>query len=296
MQDNQELPGQKTGNIDLNSDKVQENISQQPPAEEARISEMPPAVTPQPQTENMEVHHPHLPHIGKKRFKEYFLEFIMIFLAVSLSFLAENFREHYIEHQRANQYAILLIQDIKKNSIRVKYELERRRIMQGSFDTLKNLLINNQLDSNAQIVKHAVLLSEILPLATTTAAFEQMQNSGSLRYIKNTQLVSLLTDYFNTLIPLTQTDIAQEFQLVKDNNQKFLREHLNLMQIDSEDNLLTDHPDIYDWDKRSAIQMYNVIVNTNIWNQWIIEKDLLPIEQEGNALIAALQKEYDLVP
>jgi hypothetical protein len=42
--------------------------------------------------------------------------------------------------------------------------------------------------------------------------------------------------------------------------------------------------------------MYNVIVNTNIWNQWIIEKDLLPIEQEGNALIAALQKEYDLVP
>ena len=131
-------------------------------------------------------------------------------------------------------------------------------------------------------------------MAITTATFEQMQNSGSLRYIKNTQLISLLTDYFNTLIPLTQTDIAQEFQLVKDNNQKFLREHFNLMQIDSADNLLTDHPDIYDWDKRSAIQMYNVLLNTNIWNQWIIEKDLVPIEQKGEVLIEALQKEYDL--
>jgi hypothetical protein len=166
--------------------------------------------------------------------------------------------------------------------------------MQESFDTLKGLLMNNQLDSNAQIVKHAVLLSEILPLATTTATFVQMQNSGSLRFIRNAELISLLTDYFNTLIPLTQTDIHQEFQLVKDNNQKFLREHFNLMQIDSADNLLTGHPDIYDWNKRSAIQMYNVILNTNIWNQWIIEKDLIPIQQQGAALIEILKKEYHL--
>ena len=245
-------------------------------------------------TEIMEVHHSHLPHAGKKKLKEYFLEFLMIFLAVSLSFLAENVREHYVEHQHAHQYAILLSQDIKKNTSKVKEEIERRRIMQESFDTLKGLLKNNQLDSNAQIVKHAVLLSEILPLAITTATFEQMQNSGSLRYIQNTQLIGSLTDYFNTLIPLTQTDIHQEFQLVKDNNQKFLQEHFNLMQVDSEDNLLTTHPDIYDWNKRSAIQMYNVILNTNIWNQWIIEKDLVPIQQQGDALTEALKKEYDL--
>ena len=244
--------------------------------------------------ENMEVHHSHLPHAGKKKLKEYFLEFLMIFLAVSLSFLAENIREHYVEHQHAHQYAILLTQDIKKNTSHVKEEIQRRRIMQESFDTLKGLLSNNQLDSNAQIVKHAILLSEILPLATTTATFEQMQNSGSLRYLQNAQLISSLTDYFNTLIPLTQTDIQQEFQLVKDNNQQFLQKHFNLMQVDSDDNLLTPHPDIYDWNKRSAIQLYNVILNTNIWNQWIIEKDLVPIQKQGDALVEALKKEYHL--
>ena len=244
--------------------------------------------------ENMEAYSPHLPHGEKKKLKEYFLEFLMIFLAVSLSFVAENFREHYVENKHAHQYAILLSQDIKKNTSQAKQEIKRRKTMQQSFDTLKNVLKNNQLDSNAQIVKHAVLVSEILPLATTTATFDQMQNSGSLRFIQNAKLISLLTDYFNTLIPLTQTDIQQEFQLVKDNNQKFLQNHFNLMQVDNEDNLLTAHPDIYDWDKRSAIQLYNVIVNTNIWNQWIIEKDLVPIQEQGEALTEALKKEYDL--
>ncbi len=241
----------------------------------------------------MEVYHPHS-HSGRKKLKEYFLEFLMISLAVSVSLLGENFREYYVEHKHAHQYAILLSEDIKKNIIQVKDEIERRRIMQQSFDTLKNLLLNNQLDSNAQIVEHAVLLSEILPLATTTATFIQMQNSGSLRFIQNDQLTSLLTDYFNTLIPLTQTDIQQEFQLVKDNNQKFLQEHFNLMQVDSEDNLLTPHPDIFDWNKRAAIQLYNVVLHTNTWNQWIIEKDLVPIQQQGETLLAALKKEYDL--
>ena len=265
------------------------------PSSKEAIPGQSPITKPESQTPgNMEAYHPHLPHNGKKKFKAYFLEFLMMFLAVTLGFLAENIREHYVEDQHAHQYAILLSQDIKKNITQVKGEIERRRIMQESFDTLKGLLMNNQLDSNAQIVKHAVLLSEILPLATTTATFVQMQNSGSLRFMRNTELISLLTDYFNTLIPLTQTDIHQEFQLVKDNNQKFLREHFNLMQIDSADNLLTGHPDIYDWNKRSAIQMYNVILNTNIWNQWIIEKDLIPIQQQGDALIEILKKEYHL--
>jgi hypothetical protein len=273
----------------------QQNLEEFSPNEDSlkAIAEHSTVNTESQTAENMEAYHPHLPH-GKKKLKEYFLEFLMIFLAVSLSFVAENFRERYVEHEHAEQYAVLLSQDIKKNTAQVKEEIQRRRIMQKSFDTLKNLLENNQLDSNAQIVKHAVLVSEILPLATTTATFDQMQNSGSLRYIRNAQLISLLTDYFNTLIPLTQTDIQQEFQLIKDKNQKFLQEHFNLMQMDSDDNLLTIHPDIYDWNKRSSIELYNVILHTNTWNQWIVEKDLIPIQQQGDALLQELKKEYDL--
>jgi hypothetical protein len=246
------------------------------------------------QTDNMDVHHhPDLSH-KKKNWKEYLLEFFMLFLAVTLGFFAENIREHSVENARARQYAILLIQDIKKNSRQADEELGRRKIMQRSFDTLKGLLANDHLDSNFQIVRHVMLLSETLPFSTVTATFDQMQNSGSLRYMRNEQLTSLLTDYFNTLVPATQKNIEQEFQVNMDNNQKFIQQHFNLLQVDTSDNVLVRHPDIYDWNKRSAVEMYNMTVNTSTWNEWIMEKYLLPIRQQGNALIEELQREYDL--
>ena len=56
------------------------------------ISQKPPIEVKEPQTENMEVHHPH--HVThKKKWGEYLLEFLMLFLAVFLGFLAENWRE-----------------------------------------------------------------------------------------------------------------------------------------------------------------------------------------------------------
>ena len=293
MSENQNIreEGQDTGESKGPQEQITEHISPEQTIEQSQISDINPE-TEKPQTKEMEVHHH--PHVEKKNFKEYFFEFIMIFLAVTLGFFAENIREHYVEHKRAHQYAMLLIQDINKNTLQVQQELERRKIMELSFDTLKNLLTNNRLDSNFQIVKHVVLLSETLPLPITTATFTQMQNSGSLRYIQDPQLTSLLTDYFNTLIPLTQTDIEQEFQINRDNNQKFIEQHFNLLQVDTSDNVLTAHPDIYDWNKRSAIQMYNTMVNTSIWNEWIMEKDLLPIQQQGKLIVTHLQKEYNL--
>jgi hypothetical protein len=293
MSENQNVreQGQDTGESKIPQEQIIENISHQQVNEPSRIADINPETEKSP-TEEMEVHHH--PNVEKKNFKEYLLEFIMIFLAVTLGFFAENIREHYVEHKRAHQYASLLIQDINKNTLQVQQELERRKIMELSFDTLKNLLLNNRIDSNFQIVKHVVLLSETLPLPITTATFSQMQNSGSLRYIQDPELTGLLTDYFNTLIPLTQTDIEQEFQINRDNNQKFIQQHFNLLQVDTSDNVLTAYPDIYDWNKRVAVQMFNAMVNTSIWNQWIMEKDLLPIKEQGKLLVTHLQKEYNL--
>ena len=123
MPDEQNLPEEEpsintAGFTDGNDNPLKEPIPGHPPITNNESQ------TP----ETMEVHHhPHLPHGGKRKFKEYFLEFLMIFLAVSLGFLAENVREHYMEHKHARQYAILLMQDIKKNAGKVKEEIERNR-------------------------------------------------------------------------------------------------------------------------------------------------------------------------
>ena len=70
-------------------------------------------ITPNQETENMEVHkHPHHATHTKK-WGEYLLEFIMLFLAVFLGFIAENIREHVVENDRVKEYAISLVQDLQ---------------------------------------------------------------------------------------------------------------------------------------------------------------------------------------
>jgi hypothetical protein len=63
-------------------------------------------INPNPETENMEVHHhahdPAVPH-HKKNWKSYFWEFLMLFLAVFCGFLAEYQLEHKIERDRGEQ-------------------------------------------------------------------------------------------------------------------------------------------------------------------------------------------------
>ena len=69
-------------------------------------------VTPNQETENMEVHkHPH--HVThKKKWMEYLLEFFMLFLAVFLGFVAENIREHQVEKDRELEFIKSLTLDL----------------------------------------------------------------------------------------------------------------------------------------------------------------------------------------
>ena len=62
----------------------------------------------------MEVHH-HA-HTSRKKWTHYFWEFLMLFLAITLGFLVENQREHYIENARAKEFAVLMYEDLKKDT------------------------------------------------------------------------------------------------------------------------------------------------------------------------------------
>src|SRR6478672_10217279 len=70
-------------------------------------------ISPNQETENMEVHkHPH--HVThKKKWGEYLLEFLMLFLAVFLGFLAEYQLEHVIEKDREKEYMVTMLEDLK---------------------------------------------------------------------------------------------------------------------------------------------------------------------------------------
>jgi len=92
----------------------------------------------------MEVHHH--PHVEKKNFKEYFLEFIMIFLAVTMGFIAESIRETITENKAASDYASSLVQDLKKDTAQLNYEMYEINFVSARIDTFINLVQTKKIN------------------------------------------------------------------------------------------------------------------------------------------------------
>src|SRR5688500_16366889 len=134
----------------------------------------------------MEVHqHTHTP---RKKWTHYFWEFLMLFLAVTLGFFVENQREHYIEHKRAREYALLMVEDLKKDTAQYADLITMIEKHIKSFDTVGILFRQSPSVSNKRLIQ-AVLTQRTTyrtPLYPTT--FNQMNNSGTLRYFRNKEI------------------------------------------------------------------------------------------------------------
>ena len=145
---------------------------------------------------NMEVHHHPDLHHKPKKWKEYFLEFLMIFLAVFLGFIAENIREHVVENDRAKEYAKSLVQDLQNDTTSINVHIKSGKIYNAITDSLFNLS-NSRLEGRnaAKFSFYTRFMYWTSPLSWNRATFEQIKNSGNLRYFKNNQLLEKLMKY-----------------------------------------------------------------------------------------------------
>jgi len=144
----------------------------------------------------MEVHH-HA-HTARKKWTHYFWEFLMLFLAVFCGFLAEYQLEHKIEKERARKYMYDMIENLKYDTIRYNRNLSI------------NEAIGLQLDSfRAEVslaIKGKVNLSRLYELwfkcgsfntvVFNRSAITQLKSSGSFRLIKDDELASSISDYY----------------------------------------------------------------------------------------------------
>ena len=148
---------------------------------------------------NMEVHHhahnPAAPHY-KKNWKAYFWEFLMLFLAVFCGFLAEYQLEHTLEHQRAKEFAKSLVLDLQNDTTAINLHRKRGGLYIANIDSLLRFG-NSRLEGRnaAQFSFHARFLYWTAPLSWNRTTFEQIKNSGSLRYFTNFQLLNKLMKY-----------------------------------------------------------------------------------------------------
>jgi hypothetical protein len=138
----------------------------------------------------MEVHHhAHTP----KNWKEYVTEFIMLFAAVTLGFIAENLREHQIENERAKEYLELFKDEINRNNSSIDSVLKFGVPILKRNELLYFELYSNKNISNEEIANLLDLM--VYRFSNDKRIFDQMKNSGSLRYIKDQHLIEEINRY-----------------------------------------------------------------------------------------------------
>ena len=142
----------------------------------------------------MEVHHH--PTVEKKNFKEYFLEFLMIFLAVTMGFFAENIREHYTEKANTKEYLEtyrdeLLQQQILYNTYKKIYQ---KKII--FCDSIRFIFFNGEENTKMDALKRLVTQGlTLVEIPINTSSYDQIVNSGALRYISDIGLRDSMSVY-----------------------------------------------------------------------------------------------------
>jgi len=153
------------------------------------------------EVENMEVHHHPHPGHGKKTWREYFWEFLMLFLAVFCGFLAEYKLEHILEHQREKQFAKLLLSDLRADSLYYIGRNKQTEMVLKNHQQFYDLMTASQKPTDKQILTAFIPIDHLYGFNITPGTYSQMKTSGGLRYMQKTDLINVLQQYYEILIP-----------------------------------------------------------------------------------------------
>ena len=135
-------------------------------------------------------------HTARKKWTNYFWEFLMLFLAVFCGFMAENIREHKIEQYRANEFARSLVQDLQNDTAAIATEKKSATIYISVVDSLLKLSKTPLEGKQASEFSFYTRFTYwTVPVSWSRNTFEQIKNSGSLRYFKNGQLLKKMLEY-----------------------------------------------------------------------------------------------------
>jgi len=135
-------------------------------------------------------------HTARKKWTHYFWEFLMLFLAVFCGFMAENIREHKIEQHRAEEFAKSLVQDLQNDTAAIAIEKKSATIYISVVDSLLKLS-KTPLEGRkaSEFSFYTRFAYWTVPVSWSRNTFEQIKNSGSLRYFKNGELLKKMLEY-----------------------------------------------------------------------------------------------------
>ena len=241
----------------------------------------------------MEVHaHSHTP---RKKWTHYFWEFLMLFLAVTLGFLVENQREHYIEHKRAREYAILMIEDLKKDTAFYSECIITFELHIKSFDTVNSLFGKSPPVSNYRLIKAVLPQRSTYPFLLNPTTFNQMKNSGTLRYFQSTELGRRVSDYYDIFHSILKNAFDYNDQFFTTEVQIFMLNHFDYSESAFfGDTLIVSNPTYLERSLKTDILLRNRLILYTSLLKFTLDYLIKPALPRAVKLIDLLKKEYHL--
>ena len=254
-------------------------------------------------------------HTARKKWTHYFWEFFMLFLAVTLGFFVENQREHYVEKQRAKQYAKLLVDDLSFDIAELnKAENVLNKIITAG-DSLGRLLSENDIRKipGGKLYYYEYWSGWRWSIISRDATLQQLKSSGTLRYLKNNELVRKILGYeesfrvINMLQNKYEPEKMQNWNLVQ---KVFYQEYFNILDNDpalardstaknfmadniQHDSFMKSNYPLYLYDKNILFELKNWAYNSSR-NYRVIVRDIMTMRKKAYEVIAGLKKEYHL--
>ena len=133
----------------------------------------------------------------EKKWKHYFFEFLLLFLAITAGFFVDNQREKYSEQQSAKVYATSMRFDLQSDTSELKQIISRNTRAINYIDTFLSLAAENSVEniSTGELYWYGLWGGYYRGFESNDATFQQMKNSGSLRYFNDNTLVQNISDY-----------------------------------------------------------------------------------------------------
>jgi len=218
----------------------------------------------------------------------------MLFLAVFCGFLAENIREHRVEHNRAKQFALSLLSDIRSDTaaLNIAIGLGNKRIL--AVDSLiAQIEQPKEIWKDTLIYKYSGTAGRHRPFKYNSGTYEQLKASGSLRYFKQ-DLADLLNKY---AVQAEKAKVREEILLNYASGlyNPFVMQLLDLRSVvQLQDGAILTHSLVFrkiDTETNALWINYATAVQTT-QQRAVVEYDAMLIQ--AKQIMTALQNEYHL--
>ncbi|HVY76044.1 MAG TPA: hypothetical protein VG890_14515 [Puia sp.] len=247
------------------------------------------------QAENMEAHYHTHPGHGKKTWREYFWEFLMLFLAVFCGFLAEYKLEHVLERQHEKQFANLLLSDLRADSLYYIHRNKNAEIILKKHEQFYDLMTASQKPTDKQILTAFIPLDHIYVLSITPGTYSQMKTSGGLRYVQKTDLVNMLQQYYEILIPRAIQISDRNMQYYTNNIISYSLHHFKIQDYDGEsDSLKVANPVIMNRTPQTDQQLLNVMGGYYTLQRIYKKRIMHDLIAANSELIRTIREEYNI--